>query len=89
MKNNILTIGFLAATYHNSFVYDDDGSEKQPNHQNKSKCVCEWDREREKEQAKCGANQIDGIEQPHKLIICERTYRVCKPKCTLYKSDVM
>lgn len=68
MKNIVLTIGFLCGTYHNSFVDDGDGSEKQPNHQNTRINV-------KRELEKCGANRFDGIEQPHTLIACERGYR--------------
>lgn len=50
----------LCATYHNSFVDDIDGSEKQPNHQNTSLDV-------KRELEKCGANRFDGIEQPPQI----------------------
>lgn len=71
MKNTILTIGFLCATYHNSFVVDDDGSEKQPNHQNKRINGETLVRELEN----VGQTDLMVLNNRHKLIVCERGYR--------------
>lgn len=68
MKNIILTIGFLCATYHNSFVDDDDGSEKQPNHQNTSRNV-------KRELENVGQTDLMVLNNRRKLIVCERGYR--------------